>query len=332
MRKRLSFSTALFLTVALLGAPSALAAEPAGWDCTANATRANSISLATGSTGIPMMPSVPPEGPKVITDWKVKVGAGLGPIPQRLEVFEVRSELSDYEKIGESPIETLVDGTNSFSARIPVDEGDSIGLYGQNGTLVCDKEAGAVSLLYEGTVATGETKQFKGEIGVGTPVVITVEDDRDGDGYGDESQDGCPESALLQSSCPLVALEIGDVEVKRRAILIEVGNNTEASVEAAGEVRWLVRPQPKGGAKQSWKGKQVKVGLAASAAKTVVPGTTVVLRVPLPKPVLGHLDRLLPRQALQARIDVRGTNFVPSVGTHELKVTLPGRAKPQQPR
>jgi hypothetical protein len=74
------------------------------------------------------------------------------------------------------------------------------------------------------------------------------------------------------------------------------------------------------------------VGLDTVAPKTVMPGATVVLRVPLPKPVLAQLDRLLPRQALQARIDVIGTNLVPSTGTHELKIKLPGRAKLQQPR
>lgn len=335
MRKRRGISILVSLTALLLTASTASAATEVGWDCTANDTEAGWTVLAASSSNLPMADYVPPEGPKVITGWRVKVGPGLGPLPQRLEVFEIKNEEHEFEKIGESATETLVEGGNSFATRIPADEGDSVGLYGPNGTLIC-REAGAVSRLFEGSVASGEIKPFTTikdgvPLEVGTPLVVTVEDDRDGDGYGDETQDRCPQSAFLQTDCPLVALSIGKVEVKRRAILIEVGNNTEASVEAQGEASWWV------GAKasdyRSYESPQTrKVGLHTGAAKTVLPGTTVVLRVPLPKPVRERLERISPRGWLRTRIDVKGTNLVPYVGTHELKVRLPGRAKLRQPR
>ena len=133
---------------------------------------------------------------------------------------------------------------------------------------------------------------------------------------------------MFQIDCPLVALEIGDVEVKRDAILIEAGNNSTASIEAIGEVRWSVRPKPHHSAKASSKGKRVRVGLRTPKAQTVEPGAPVTLRVPLPEPVKKRLAQLPPRRALQARIDVKATNLVPYVGTHELKIKLPGRKQP----
>jgi hypothetical protein len=146
-------------------------------------------------------------------------------------------------------------------------------------------------------------------------VNAVVEEDLDRDGYGDFSQDGCPNSAVFQISCPLPAVAVGKVTVKPRAILIEASNNTDASFEAVGEVRWRNSPdRPK-----------VRVGLSSGPAVQVAGGTTVLLRVPLPKSVLNRLKQLPRRQSLQPRIDVRATNLVPYVGTHEIKVKLRGR-------
>jgi len=238
----------------------------------------------------------------------------------------------EYTKVAESAVETFGVGSEQLQTRIAVQAGDFVGLHGPLETFVCAEQENATSALFEGGIALGETRTFKAESGVRSPVAAIVELDADGDGYGDASQDRCPESALFQTDCPLVALSVGEVTVKRGAILIEAGNNTEASLAARGEVRWWVRPKTGGGEAHLSKGRRVTVGLGTVAPKTVTPGATVELRVPLPKPVLRQLDRRLPRQALRARIDVVGTNLVPYVGTHELKIKLPGRARPQQPR
>jgi hypothetical protein len=322
MRKHRGVSVLVALAALLLTAPGASAATEAGWRCTANGSETNLTLLATGSSGIPMMPSIPPEGPKVITGWKVQVGPGLGPVPQRLEVFEVRSEFSDYEKIGESALETLVEGTNSFSTRIPVDEGDSVGLYGPSGTLLCGKESGAISMLYEGAVATGETKQFKGAIEVGTPVTVTVEDDRDGDGYGDETQDRCPTSAAYQGDCPVVALTANG-KARKRSILVRVSASSQASVQILGQVGWNFQPKrkPKPG-----KGKTARLIVALSGGtKTVLPGETARFAIPLPKTVLRRLGRIEPSKSLKAKITVLATSLANQTFSRRLVVKLKGQ-------
>ena len=137
MHKRLGVSIPVLLASFLLIASTASASQEIDWDCTANDSEPGWTVLAVNSWGLPMADYVPPEGPKVITGWRVKVGPGIGPLPQRLEVFEIKNEAHEFEKIGESATETLVAGTNSFSTRIPADEGDSVGLFGPAGTLVC---------------------------------------------------------------------------------------------------------------------------------------------------------------------------------------------------
>lgn len=315
MHKRLSVSLALSLVALLLATPGAPASSEAGWNCTATGSEAGWTLLATPHEGSPVSPLVK-ESSGVIVGFALRVGPGLGQVVQQLGVF--RPSGSEYTKVAESAAETFPEGFTQYPARIPVQAGDLLGLHGPVETLYC---GGGPSALFDGAIAVGETKAFATEGAIKPPVSAVVEADVDGDGYGDQSQDDCPSSALFQTDCPLVALTIGDVEVKRRAILIDVGNNTEASVEARGEVRWRVLPP---GARPSSVAKLVRVGLMA-AARTVRPGATALLRVPLPKPVLRKLGRLLPRQALRARIDVKGTNLANYVGTHELKVRLPGR-------
>lgn len=322
MNKRLCLSIASSLAALLLLAPAASASSEAGWGCTADDSEAGWTLLAAGGSFDPIPPVIPPEGPKVITGWGVWVGPGLGPLAQRLEVFEIQNETSDYKKIGESATETVTQGHNSFQTRIPVTEGDSIGLYGPVETLAC-KEEGAVSLLYEGAAGTGETKHFEIASNTGTPLRVVVEDDRDSDGYGDQSQDGCPESVLFHTSCPLPAISVGTVAVKKRAIWIEASNNTDASFEAVGEVRWPARPKPTAAASTIAR----YIGLSSGPAVQVAAGTPVTLMVSLPKKVRKRLAALSPRHSIQARIDVKVTNLVPYVGTHEIKVKLPGRKR-----
>ncbi len=339
MLKRFSLPIVAVFAVMLVSGPSCSAApfsgealsDEAGWHCTADASRAGWTLLALPQAGSPYSPLVK-QSHGVITSWNVRVGSGLSPLAQQLGVFRAVNGGAEYTKVAESAIETFGVGSEQLPTRIPVQAGDFIGLHGPLETFVCDGEGSGSSALFEGGIALGETKAFKAESGVRSPGAAIVELDADGDGYGDASQDRCPESAVFQTTCPLVALSIGEVTVKRNAILIEAGNNTEASLTARGEVRWRVPPQAGDRTAHLSKGRQVRVGLGTVAPKTVTPGVTAVLRVPLPKSVLAQLDRRLPRQALQARIDVVGTNRVPYTGTHELKIRLPGRAKPQERR
>lgn len=340
--KCLRTSIAATAAALLVAAPGAWAShttdalsDEAGWPCTATESRAGWTLLASPQAGWSISPLVK-QHRAVITSWNVRVGPGLGPLAQQLSVFrQVSSDIAQYTKVAESAVETFGNGTEAVATRIPVQGGDLVGLHGPAATFVCGGEESTASALFEGPVGLGETRTFKIEAGVRPPVSATVEIDADGDGYGDASQDDCPESAHFQTPCPIVALSIGDVEVKRRAILIEVSVNSTASVEASGEVCWSVRRKAGSRANRSTLRKscqEARVGLETPNTLMIDPGAPVTLRVPLPQTVRTRLDRIKPRGSLRARIDLVGTNLVPNTGTQELRVRLPGRAKPQQPR
>jgi hypothetical protein len=310
MLRALCLAIASTIFALLLASPAAFAgSSEAGWGCTATGSEPGWTLLATPQEGSPYSPLVK-ESPGVITGWTVRVGPGLGRFAQQLAVFRPAGN-GEYSKVAESAIETFGEGMTQYPARIPVEQGDLVGLHGPSETLYCE---GGPSARFDGAIAVGETKAFTMD-GPRSPVNAVVEEDMDRDGYGDFSQDGCPDSALFQTNCPLPAISVGKVTVKPRAIWIEASNNTDASFEVRGEVRWRKSP---GGTK-------VRAGLNSGPAIQGAGGTLVLLRVPLPRSVKDRLEQLPRRAALRARVDVRATNLVPYVGTHEIKVKLPGR-------
>ena len=146
------------------------------------------------------------------------------------------------------------------------------------------------------------------------------EPDRDGDGYGDETEDGCPWNAAVQVECQPVTIKVRSTTVTRRAIVLKLGVSSEARVQAFGQVSWQVR-QPHGG-----KG-GLTVGLSAGAPRTVLPGTVTSFRVPLTKAVLRRLGRISPRQALRAQMSVRTTDLAGRENDRVLTVKLRGRQR-----
>ena len=317
MPRRLSLSLASITATLLLLAPSASAASSeAGWGCTAVAGKPGWTLLATPWENYGYSPLVK-EDPGVIVGWTVRVEKGLGQFAQQLSVFRPAGG-DQYLKVAESAVEVFGETEElvQYPARIPVQKGDLLGLYGPVETLYCGI---GPSGLYEGPIAVGETKAFATEGAVKPPVSAVVEEDLDRDGYGDFSQDDCPNSARFQTACPLPAIDVVKVSVKKRAILIEASNNTDASFQAVGDVRWRKKP----------KGPTVIVGFRSEGPVHATGGVPVQLRLPLPKSVRERLAKLPRRRTLRVRIDVKATNLVPYVGTQEIKVKLPGRKPPR---
>jgi hypothetical protein len=317
MPQRLSLALVSSIAALLLVAPVAFAgSSEAGWGCTATGSEPGVTLLSTPEEWSPYSPLVK-ENPGVIVSWTVRVEDGLGQFAQQLGVFRPAGN-GEYTKVAESGIETFgpppKEELISYPARIPVRQGDLLGLWGPERTLYCP---GGPAPRFGGSIAVGETKAFAMD-GNRSPVNAVVEEDLDRDGYGDFSQDRCPVSAAFQTDCPIPALAIGKVSVKKKAILIEASNNTEASFQAIGDARW--RKQPKG--------PTVIVGFRSEGPAHAAGGVPVQLRIPLPKAVRERLAKLPRRRGLQARIDVKATNLVPYVGTHEIKLKLPGRKPP----
>src|SRR5262249_18308967 len=138
---------------------------------------------------------------------------------------------------------------------------------------------------------------------VRSPVVAVIEPDADGDGYGDETQDKCPQSAATAAPCPAVTTSF-TMKPKGNAIIAKVSVSSAASVQVFGQVSWQGRGKPKTSARTHG----LVVGVTAGGPKPVPAGETKSFRAPLSKPILRRLGRITPKQALRALMTVRTTD------------------------
>ena len=146
-----------------------------------------------------------PAGGGVVTSW-----AYHGPditFPETMALKMLRpAGGTNFTVIGTSDVESPLPGPNPFSTKIPVKEGDVLGLYIQhNGnTAYCQEAApnppfndgdktreadGTQNVANGGTVSFGPLSATITEQSARLDVAAVVEPDVDGDGLGDETQD-----------------------------------------------------------------------------------------------------------------------------------------------
>jgi len=316
-RKTCAALVAATAAVLGLGATGASAAQTVGSDCVANESRpdATAIALYNGGSLAPQS-NVYPGG--VITRWRVQAPPDQAPIQQRLIVNRQAGE-EDDSKVGESALETIGPGTSEFATRVPAPDYAHIGLTGPEAALFCDHDSGSTAGLVEGAWAIGETRRFHVEVHVSVPVVVTVEPDRDGDGFGDETQDGCPQSALYQSGCPLVHLDVV-ARAKPAAILVDVTPSAEAKVYGWGQVAWQARTK-------SGKSHRRTVGIGPTKYRWLAGGVATRIRLALPKAVIRRLKRTPRRETLRAKVFVHSMDLAGRPSTEKLAVELRGRGR-----
>jgi hypothetical protein len=325
MRKRFGAIAIGVAAILLVAAPGASAyAQEEGVTCEANAS-------APGWTLIGFDPRriYPVElwelPTRVITRWEIQVAPGKGPLAQQLVAFKQVGEEED-RKTGESAVETVSEGANAFSTRLPIEGfNPHVGLHGPVETFYCGEQKEMLSGVVQGEFATGETRHYEVKVGIGTPVTVTIEPDRDGDGYGDLTQDRCPWGFSFQSDCPIV-LKIPHTKVKAHAIAIEVGPSENASLQVFGQVSWL---QPAPGGRKTGR-KTLTVGLSAGSAQRVAAGTVAAFTLPLPKSVIHRLERLAPRHSLRAQLTIRVTDEGGAVTESTRSAVLKGRKPPHR--
>jgi hypothetical protein len=316
MKKRLSAALVLAIAAsALSGAGSASATTVFGSDCAANNVQEGAVWISTSHPEGMLPITAPISG--VITEWLVKAdikveseGKLAGEFPrifqQRLIV--ARSEGPEsFKVIGEAAGGALnLQGTNTYLARIPVQQGDYIGLAGDPYAAYCttEKEADTFAFTVGGT-PVGSSFKVEGKKGLQVPVVARVEPDVDGDGYGDETQDKCPQSAAYQTACPVVTVSSLALS-HAKAVTIYVASSLSAPVAVTGTVKL---------------GKGKTATLSAPAA-TVAPGALGSFELALPKPVLGALKALSTKKSLTLTVAASATNVTgtPSTATSTLKL------------
>jgi hypothetical protein len=126
-----------------------------------------------------------------------------------------------------------------FNVRIPVVAGDILGITAfDSEPRMCTTGISADSLSTTGSVALGDTFTPSSLPGSITPIWAEIENDADGDGYGDETQDKCPQSAASIELCPV--LSIGQLVSSSKGVIniIATANiDTSLTATATNKVR-----------------------------------------------------------------------------------------------
>ena len=141
----------------------------------------------------------------VLVRWRVKSN-GAGSSPVALQVVSWPD--SSISAVASSQPKELADGVNTFPTRLPIATGDHI-------AVECCEDPGE-RIFSNGVLGQAFGSQQGSALVPGAPPVeagvilmlgevllnADIEADEDGDGYGDETQDGCPSDASTQGACP----------------------------------------------------------------------------------------------------------------------------------
>jgi hypothetical protein len=210
--------------------------------------------------------------------------------------------------VAQSPSITVPNTVSTQDVRLPVKAGDFLGLYGSGGTLICGTpNAGDTAVTFAGDSAVGSSQVFSPpNANLSIPVVATIEPDADGDGYGDISQDFCPQAASVQVACPAIKLD-SLASASKGSITVVVASSSSAKVTVSGLAKV--------------NGKKVKL---KGGSKTVEPGSLTQFKVKLPAALKAALAKLPASKKITVTLTSSSTNVAGQTSTDKAKVKLPG--------
>jgi hypothetical protein len=221
--------------------------------------------------------AMPTDG--VLTSWRFRANGQAG--TAHLRVYRPAATPGQFELVAKTPDHPFaLDEEATVPARVPVKADDRIGVgvAGPAGVVLTsdyNDHTGAFDFFapvgsVAGTSPTG---------GHRVNIAATLEPDADKDGFGDESQDGCPSDPATRATCaapppavdtsaPILALAAPRKEsVKQRRLHVYAKSNDAAAGVVTGRVRI-------GRSAKSYRLRQANPSLAAGSR------TKIVVRIP----------------------------------------------------
>ena len=208
-------------------------------------------------------------------------------------------------------------GASIFDARMPVAAGEQLALHGSPfsymGTdypgliLLCASSGSAIGASL-GDVPPGSTADFPEVTEGRVPVAAIIESDADNDGFGDETQDACPQSPTTQVACPVVTLSSSATAGKKSVTLLLTGT-TPANVTVNGKVAL-------------GKGKKAKL---KGGTKGVAPGAFTKFKLKFPAKLIKKLKELPPSKKLTLKVTSTAPNVAAAPTKKVIKVKLKGQ-------
>jgi hypothetical protein len=177
-----------------IGSSLSSAPDPVGGICTDVSMTSCTVAVATLEPARTAAGLTVPAG--VVVKWRVRTRAGATSFKARPRVLGANTGMA----AGDTVTVQAVDGEQAFPTRLPVAAGQRVGID------ILEQPALATASIINSGVAAGSFDLWQPSLGVPesrspdmTPpnsellINADVELDADGDGYGDETQDACPD-------------------------------------------------------------------------------------------------------------------------------------------
>lgn len=301
------FMLGLVLSMAAPGTAAAAAGE-FGNACQLDSAPNLDTYVMTGSapSGLPL--AAPSSG--VITKARFALPVTTFVAPTYVKVVRATATPNEYTVVAQSDVIAVTGGVRTYDVRVPVLAGDLLGLNGTAGTLLCTSASAQDTVAkIAGNVQPGTTATFTPQPNLALPVVATVEPDVDADGYGDVTQDGCPQSASRQTACPVVRLD-SSASANGKAIGVLVTTDQSVPVQVSGSAKV--------------KGKKVTL---TGGSQTVAPGTLATFKVKLPKALRKALAALPSGKGIKVTLVASHTDVLGRTTADTTRVKLPGTGR-----
>ncbi|HEX6153830.1 MAG TPA: hypothetical protein VFZ19_09950, partial [Solirubrobacterales bacterium] len=251
----------------------------------------------------------------MITRWRLTNGVPLevarsGTI---FQVYRPAESPSRFTLIAQSSPVPLGFGPNLALVRVPIRAGDRLGIQGSAETVYCKTEKPDDGVgAYEGFLSPGQSAEFVINDGFQVPGVAVIEPDVDGDGFGDETQDACPQSAAHQGACPVTQVSSTLIRGKR-AVVVYVSSTMSVPVAVTATVGL-------------GSGRRVRL---EAPTRTVSTRREAPFKLRFPRRLRSRLERLGPEGRLGMEITVLAFNPFTAPSVNRLRPKLRGQAEPQ---
>jgi hypothetical protein len=299
-----------------LAASASAAAVQIGNQCEATVLGASFTAAQIGGKpgGLPV--AAPSSG--VITSWQVNGPATAKEEPEYLKLLPPTGNPNEYRVVSESPAGLIThQGPNAFPARIPIQAGDHLGVFGVAGVYYCATGNGNDVMGAIGKDATiGSANVYGTNPNFQAAVSATVEPDADNDGYGDETEDKCPQSAqYFEIPCPPLTLSFFSV-AQRSAALVYVSAGVPSQITVSAKVP--------GAPKRKRAGSSAAIKLKP-VTHLANPGQITKYKLKFTGPLKAALANLPSNKSLALKVKASGANLAGVVKSEERTLRLKGQ-------
>ncbi len=276
-----------------------------GNGCLANTSAAGVTVVMTAKSGLNSLPIAAPST-GVITKATFNVPA-VPAVPTVLKTLRPTANPNEYTVISQSASFNVNTGNITNDVRVPVTAGDLLGFTSPLGVLMCSTaSASDVVASVAGDIQPGQVATYAPIPSRALSAVVTVEPDADKDGFGDKTQDLCPQSAAFQTACPVIVLDSFAAPSGKRITMV-VTTSTGATVTVLGTAKV--------------NGKKVKL---KGGSKSVVPGSLTQFTVKVPAALRAALAKLPAGKSIKVQLSASATDLLGRVTTDKSSVKLPG--------